>query len=102
MRLSKPTDISEKENMYRCNHCKKDINLRNPSGYCDHLYYPENCNICSNPDNMTPTTEIENEVKKKIESEMKKQYAKMIKENVEKFTKLNFTGLEFLTQTKKG
>lgn len=30
-----------------CQHCSRDISIRNPSGYCDHLYYPEGCNICS-------------------------------------------------------
>ena len=30
----------------KCKHCKMDINIRNPSGYCDHLYYPEYCKIC--------------------------------------------------------
>jgi len=29
-----------------CTHCHKDINIRNPSGFCDHLYYPEGCKIC--------------------------------------------------------
>ena len=29
-----------------CLHCKKEISIRNPSGYCDHLYYPDNCKIC--------------------------------------------------------
>lgn len=29
-----------------CLHCGGDIRIRNPKGYCDHLYYPENCNIC--------------------------------------------------------
>jgi len=29
-----------------CKHCGYDIAIRNPSGYCDHLYYPENCEIC--------------------------------------------------------
>ena len=29
-----------------CEHCGGDIEIRNPSGYCDHLYYPENCKIC--------------------------------------------------------
>lgn len=29
-----------------CKHCKMDIAVRNPSGYCDHLYYPENCDVC--------------------------------------------------------
>ena len=30
-----------------CEHCKMDIEIRNPSGFCDHLYYPENCKVCS-------------------------------------------------------
>ena len=29
-----------------CLHCGKDSKLRNPSGNCDHLNYPENCKIC--------------------------------------------------------
>jgi hypothetical protein len=29
-----------------CPHCKMNKNIRNPSGYCDHLHYPEACNIC--------------------------------------------------------
>ena len=29
-----------------CTHCGKPIAIRNPSGYCDHLYYPDNCKIC--------------------------------------------------------
>ncbi len=28
----------------RCKYCGMDIAIRNPSGNCDHLYYPENCN----------------------------------------------------------
>lgn len=30
-----------------CAHCGFEIGIRNPSGFCDHLYYPENCNTCS-------------------------------------------------------
>lgn len=30
-----------------CPHCGGDIAVRNPSGYCDHLYYPDNCKICA-------------------------------------------------------
>ncbi len=33
--------------MKNCKHCKGYIDMRNPSGYCDHLYYPEYCDICS-------------------------------------------------------
>lgn len=30
-----------------CNHCGGKVAIRNPSGGCDHLYYPENCQVCS-------------------------------------------------------
>ena len=41
---------SEKpEEKYKC--CGGDIKVRNPKGYCDHLYYPENCDgNCKCPD----------------------------------------------------
>ena len=29
-----------------CEHCGYAIKIRNPSGYCDHLYYPDMCKIC--------------------------------------------------------
>lgn len=29
-----------------CEHCGGDLAIRNPKGFCDHLYYPDNCNIC--------------------------------------------------------
>lgn len=29
-----------------CKHCNGNIEITNPSGYCNHLYYPENCEIC--------------------------------------------------------
>jgi len=29
-----------------CEHCGFDTATRNPSGYCDHLYYPDCCDIC--------------------------------------------------------
>ena len=31
-----------------CPHCSMAISIRNPSGYCDHVYYPECCWICRN------------------------------------------------------
>ena len=31
-----------------CAHCGGDIAIRNPTGICDHLYYPDNCPICAN------------------------------------------------------
>ena len=30
----------------KCPHCKGSIVIRNPTGKCDHLYYPENCKVC--------------------------------------------------------
>ena len=29
-----------------CPHCKMDLSIRNPSGFCDHLYYPDYCKVC--------------------------------------------------------
>jgi len=29
--------------MNKCKYCGGDIEIRNPTGHCDHLYYPENC-----------------------------------------------------------
>lgn len=29
-----------------CTHCGEDKRIRNKSGYCDHLYYPDNCEVC--------------------------------------------------------
>lgn len=29
-----------------CIHCNQDIRIRNPSGFCDHLYYPDCCLKC--------------------------------------------------------
>ena len=29
-----------------CPHCDQSINVRNPTGYCDHLYYPNYCETC--------------------------------------------------------
>lgn len=30
--------------MKKCEYCHGDIAIRNPTGKCDHLYYPENVN----------------------------------------------------------
>lgn len=30
-----------------CLHCNQSKDIRNPSGFCDHLYYPESCPTCS-------------------------------------------------------
>jgi len=40
--VGSPSDPVEVE----CKHCGYPISQRNPSGYCDHLYYPKNCTTC--------------------------------------------------------
>jgi len=35
-----------------CKHCGRDIAIRNPKGYCDHLRYPEACEVCSTHKNI--------------------------------------------------
>jgi hypothetical protein len=30
----------------KCKHCGGDLTIRNPTGICDHLYYPDYCKIC--------------------------------------------------------
>lgn len=32
--------------MNKCAHCGMDKAIRNPSGYCDHLHWPEYCEVC--------------------------------------------------------
>lgn len=32
--------------MTPCNHCGGDIAIVYPVGNCDHLYYPDNCEVC--------------------------------------------------------
>lgn len=46
---TKESNRMQREFMNKCNHCGGDIAVRNPSGYCDHLHYPENCKVCSSP-----------------------------------------------------
>lgn len=29
-----------------CAHCGGDTKIRNPKGFCDHLYYPDYCGVC--------------------------------------------------------
>lgn len=38
--------IMEKVKNKICKHCLKEVRIRNPSGFCDHLYYPDNCKRC--------------------------------------------------------
>ena len=32
---------------FECEHCHADKRIRNPTGTCDHLYYPEYCETCN-------------------------------------------------------
>lgn len=43
---------NEKEEFELCAHCNGDLKIRMPvpSSGCDHLYYPENCVVCSSAD----------------------------------------------------
>jgi len=43
---SPPQKGSEVPPRFLCAHCGGDIRIRNPKGFCDHLYYPENCPVC--------------------------------------------------------
>lgn len=39
-------EIALKQKDDKCPHCKMSKTLANPSGYCNHVYYPNNCNVC--------------------------------------------------------
>jgi len=43
---TRPEDLFYADKL--CNHCKTPIAIRNAKGICDHLYYPENCEVCKN------------------------------------------------------
>ncbi len=53
--LIKVRELPNDEEEPLCNHCQMPLAIRNPSGYCDHLYYPECCEICS--EKLKPTQE---------------------------------------------
>lgn len=52
-----------------CKHCGYDIEIRNPSVHCDHIYYPENCDICEAIEEIakleTLKKNLENQIKNK-------------------------------------
>lgn len=42
--------MNTKKKVEKCKCCGGDVKVRNPKGYCDHLYYPENCTgMCMPP-----------------------------------------------------
>lgn len=72
-RVDPPQQEESKEKEVEfCKHCGKSISERNPSGFCDHLYYPENCDICrisKNRDKMIEQEESRGERKAQETSE---------------------------------
>lgn len=58
--------------MKKCNHCKGDIKIRNPKGFCDHLYYPENCDVCNKTVNMK--TKLREQIKEIITNEWDEEH----------------------------
>jgi|SRR3990167_11046796 len=52
----KPKEL-EPENV--CIHCGGDKQIRNPKGYCDHLYYPDYCDRCKELLNKKPPKKVE-------------------------------------------
>lgn len=73
----------------KCNHCGGDIAIRNPSGYCDHLYYPDYCEVCQyNEKNQGGRAVVKPEVKKVLEL-LLKTYDKVQKIQDE-LRKMNF------------
>ena len=43
----------------KCKICGMDKNIRNPSGFCDHLYYPENLDIMKSIDKIRTQRDAE-------------------------------------------
>lgn len=39
-----------KRNFLACEHCGGDIDIANPTGFCNHVYFPENVNTALTPD----------------------------------------------------
>lgn len=46
--LMKAFDFLSMDTYFYCDHCEGDLRIRNPTGKCDHLKYPENCSVCKN------------------------------------------------------
>jgi hypothetical protein len=50
--------ITDREQTGQCFHCLGKLAIRNPTGYCDHLYYPENCSTCKQRDTSISYTTV--------------------------------------------
>lgn|SRR3990167_4478396 len=66
-----PTTLNQKS----CDHCGMDIAMRNPSGFCDHLYYPENCGVCHKKHGKPTYYSLEQalEAERKMAEELRKE-----------------------------
>lgn len=53
-----------------CGHCKGEISIRNPKGFCDHLYYPDSCDICSGRMKFTTTANTQSRLEEKMSEEL--------------------------------
>lgn len=38
------SDVKQKPGL--CDHCHGSVAIRNPMGFCDHLYFPDYCRVC--------------------------------------------------------
>ena len=65
-----------------CSHCKMPIRIRNPSGFCDHLYYPESCEICKKAD-AKPKSPVSKDARSPETSEIRELLAKERKQSDE-------------------
>ena len=75
----------------KCKHCEMDIAIRNPSGFCDHLYYPENCYVCFRA--VKQTQEWENKCMEDITPI--KYKIQNIFANITEYGKLDFSKSEY-------
>lgn len=64
-----------------CLHCGGEIAIRNPTGLCDHLYYPENCDVC-NINNIKPyLSEADLKISETINKNMNESLRKIIEDS---------------------
>ena len=77
-----------------CQHCKMEIEIRNPSGFCDHLYYPDMCEVCKKA-NPTELESLRLQVKELEEA------IKLLTEEIELVKKAFREDIEVAIQTIK-
>jgi len=45
--ISETPAVYEAKPVTLCQHCGGDTQIANPTGTCNHIYYPDNCDVCS-------------------------------------------------------